>query len=95
MRISDFKISTRTLVAFGLIMALFLGVGTSSYFQMQRLQSNVLEFGTNLLPGTKSLGRMMYYETRARSVGGGVAAREKSERFGPVTTGFGRIQREI
>ena len=64
--LSDWSVRNRTGAAFGALLVLLLIVGTCSYLQMGRLQSNVRDMGENWLSSVRELSQMEYYLARAR-----------------------------
>ena len=66
MRLSDFSIRTRALLAFGGLAVLVLMIGLISVQQIHSMYSNGRTISEQWLPGLRQLGEMKYYQTRAR-----------------------------
>ena len=67
MNLSDLKIRTRAIGAFGALILLFGAVGTVSYMQLSKLHFNVLDITENWMPSVETLARMEYLSARARA----------------------------
>jgi methyl-accepting chemotaxis protein len=66
MRLSDYSIGTRSLGAFGILVALLIALGGISYIQIEKVYFGVTDLGTNWMPAIKYLGKMEYFAARAR-----------------------------
>jgi methyl-accepting chemotaxis protein len=66
--LNNLSIKTRALIAFGLMIALFVALSGASYLLVGETNSATLDIGTNSLPSIQTAGAMKFLNARSRTI---------------------------